>query len=146
MLITGEQLRLPSGSRATCQASYTSCSELPGMKLTAVFGKAAEGYIGFVEELPGANTQGRTPDAAKPLPHGLVYAAYLITVSEESARPGYTRTAPSCTETLNEPRKGSVRIFYRLGGDVEFRVLHRRHRQSRTPWKCGGCLRQSLSI
>ena len=26
------------------------------IKLTAVFRKAAEGYIGFVEELPGANT------------------------------------------------------------------------------------------
>ena len=26
------------------------------MKLTAVFVKVPEGYIGFVEELPGANT------------------------------------------------------------------------------------------
>lgn len=30
------------------------------MKLTAIFRKVAEGYIGFVEELPGANTQGET--------------------------------------------------------------------------------------
>ena len=30
------------------------------MKLTAVFEKVPEGYIAFVEELPGANTQGRT--------------------------------------------------------------------------------------
>ena len=30
------------------------------MKLTAVFRKVREGYIGFVEELPGANTQART--------------------------------------------------------------------------------------
>lgn len=30
------------------------------MKLTAVFQKVDEGYIGFIEELPGANTQGRT--------------------------------------------------------------------------------------
>ena len=30
------------------------------MKLTAVFQKVPEGYIGFVEELPGANTQGET--------------------------------------------------------------------------------------
>lgn len=29
-------------------------------RLTAVFQKVPEGYIGFVEELPGANTQGRT--------------------------------------------------------------------------------------
>ena len=30
------------------------------MKLTAVFKKVRGGYVGFVEELPGANTQGRT--------------------------------------------------------------------------------------
>lgn len=30
------------------------------MKLTAVFQKVPEGYIAFVEELPGANTQGDT--------------------------------------------------------------------------------------
>ena len=28
--------------------------------LTAVFQKVPQGYIGFVEELPGANTQGAT--------------------------------------------------------------------------------------
>jgi len=30
------------------------------MKLTAVFQKVDGGYVGFVEELPGANTQGLT--------------------------------------------------------------------------------------
>jgi predicted RNase H-like HicB family nuclease len=30
------------------------------MQLTAVFEQVPEGYIGFVEELPGANTQGAT--------------------------------------------------------------------------------------
>ena len=30
------------------------------MKFTAVYMKVPEGYIGFVEELPGANTQGST--------------------------------------------------------------------------------------
>lgn len=30
------------------------------IQLTAVFQKVPEGYIGFVEELPGANTQGST--------------------------------------------------------------------------------------
>ena len=35
------------------------------MKLTAVFRKVPEGYIAFVEELPGANTQGATLDEAR---------------------------------------------------------------------------------
>lgn len=35
------------------------------MKLTAVFRKVDEGYIGFVEELPGANTQASTLDQAR---------------------------------------------------------------------------------
>jgi predicted RNase H-like HicB family nuclease len=35
------------------------------IKLTAVFQKVPEGYIGFVEELPGANTQGMTIEEAR---------------------------------------------------------------------------------
>lgn len=35
------------------------------MKLTAIFEKVPEGYIGFVEELPGANTQGDTLEEAR---------------------------------------------------------------------------------
>jgi predicted RNase H-like HicB family nuclease len=34
-------------------------------ELTAVFEKVASGYIGFVEELPGANTQGATLDEVR---------------------------------------------------------------------------------
>lgn len=30
------------------------------LKLTKIFQKVPEGFIGFVEELPGANTQGET--------------------------------------------------------------------------------------
>ena len=33
--------------------------------LTAVYRKVPEGYIGFIEELPGANTQGATIDEAR---------------------------------------------------------------------------------
>jgi predicted RNase H-like HicB family nuclease len=33
--------------------------------LTAVYRKVPEGYIGFVEELPGANTQGVTLDETR---------------------------------------------------------------------------------
>ena len=35
------------------------------MSLTAVFMKVPEGYIAFVEELPGANTQGRSLEEAR---------------------------------------------------------------------------------
>ena len=33
--------------------------------LTAIFKKVPEGYIGYVEELPGANTQGKTLEEAR---------------------------------------------------------------------------------
>jgi len=36
-----------------------------GMQLTAVFMKVPEGYIAFVEELPGSNTQGDTLEEAR---------------------------------------------------------------------------------
>ena len=35
------------------------------LQFTAVFRKVPEGYIGFVEELPGANTQGATLEEAR---------------------------------------------------------------------------------
>jgi predicted RNase H-like HicB family nuclease len=35
------------------------------VQLTAVFRKVPDGYVGFVEELPGANTQGATLDEAR---------------------------------------------------------------------------------
>ena len=35
------------------------------MTLTAVFLKVPEGYVGFVEELPGANTQGKSLQEAR---------------------------------------------------------------------------------
>jgi predicted RNase H-like HicB family nuclease len=35
------------------------------MQLTAIFMQVLEGYIAFVEELPGANTQGDTLDEAR---------------------------------------------------------------------------------
>jgi predicted RNase H-like HicB family nuclease len=35
------------------------------MQLTAIFMQVPEGYIAFVEELPGANTQGETLEEAR---------------------------------------------------------------------------------
>jgi len=40
-------------------------SILRAMEFTAVFQKVPEGYIAFVEELPGANTQAATLDEAR---------------------------------------------------------------------------------
>ena len=40
-----------------CARAYDKPMDL---NLTAIFQKVPEGYIGFVEELPGANTQGAT--------------------------------------------------------------------------------------
>ncbi len=46
-----------------------------GIKLTAVFQKSPYGYIGYVEELPGANTQGKTLKETK---ENLVEAIRLV--------------------------------------------------------------------
>jgi predicted RNase H-like HicB family nuclease len=56
------------------------------MQLTAVFEKVPEGYIAFVEELPGANTQGATLEEARA---NLAEAVELVleanrTLAEES--------------------------------------------------------------
>ncbi|MGH6915071.1 MAG: type II toxin-antitoxin system HicB family antitoxin [Geminicoccales bacterium] len=40
-------------------------STIRHLELTAVYRKVPEGYIGFIEELPGANTQGRTLEEAR---------------------------------------------------------------------------------
>ena len=37
----------------------------PEVSLTAVFLKGAHGYTGFVEELPGVNSQGQTIEEAR---------------------------------------------------------------------------------
>lgn len=45
------------------------------MQLTAVYIQVPEGYIGFIEELPGANTQGATLEEAR---ENLQEAAVLV--------------------------------------------------------------------
>ena len=45
------------------------------VEFTAVFRQVREGYIGFVEELPGANTQGSTLEEAR---HNLQEAIELV--------------------------------------------------------------------
>ena len=60
------------------------------LELTAVFRKVPEGYVAFVEELPGANTQGATLEEARA---NLKEAAELVleanrTLLEEELRGG----------------------------------------------------------
>jgi predicted RNase H-like HicB family nuclease len=40
-------------------------TSMPQLSLTAVYMKVPEGYVAFVEELPGANTQGQTLEEAR---------------------------------------------------------------------------------
>jgi len=54
------------------------------MSFTAVFQKVPEGYIGFVEELPGANTQGSTLKEAR---KNLKEAIRLILEALDGATP-----------------------------------------------------------
>lgn len=44
-------------------------------KLTAIFQKSPYGYIGFVVELPGANTQGKTLEETR---KNLIEAVHLV--------------------------------------------------------------------
>ena len=60
------------------------------MEFTAVFETVPEGYIAFVEELPGANTQGDTFEEAR---ENLLEAMQLVleanrALAEESIRGG----------------------------------------------------------
>ena len=90
------------------------------MNLTAVFEKVPEGYIAFVEELPGANAQGKTLDEAR---ENLREAVELVVeanrqVSEELIRgkspslhgPASSRAQrPLGRQDLSRPRRaGSV--------------------------------------
>ena len=64
------------------------------LQLTAVFRQVPEGYIGFVEELPGANTQGSTLDEVRDNLREaarLVLEANRVLAQEEEAGPGVIR-------------------------------------------------------
>ena len=71
------------------------------MKLTAVFQKVREGYIGFVEELPGANTQGATLEEARANLHEAVEMVL------QANRELIEETSPG-TEVIREPIKVSA--------------------------------------
>lgn len=71
------------------------------LEFTAVFRKVPEGYIGFIEELPGANTQGATlAEARKNLQEAV---ALVLQANRE-----LVEDAASGGEVIREPFKVSA--------------------------------------
>ena len=68
------------------------------IQFTAVFRKVPEGYIGFVEELPGANTQGATLDETR---ENLNEAVALVLEANRSLAEEELRG----TDVIREPLK-----------------------------------------
>ncbi len=66
------------------------------LQFTAVFRRVPEGYIGFVEELPGANTQGATLEEARANLHEAV--ALVLEANRALAQ-----EAASSGEVIREP-------------------------------------------
>jgi len=69
-------------------------------EFTAVFQKVPEGYIGFVEELPGANTQGSTLEEAR---KNLAEAAELVLEANRELSQEDTRGQSVIREPLKLP-------------------------------------------
>ena len=57
------------------------------MQLTAVFMRVPEPYVAYVEELPGANTQGETLEDAHENPPGRRHSMVLVANRELAERP-----------------------------------------------------------
>ncbi len=70
------------------------------MKLTAVFMRVPEGYAAFVEELPGANTQGATMEEAR---ENLKEAVTLVLEANRELSHEATQGADVIRETLVLP-------------------------------------------
>ena len=72
-------------------------AEPMNLALTAVFRKVPEGYIGFVEELPGANTQAATLEEAR---EGLREAVQLVLQANRALAQEETKDADVIREEL----------------------------------------------
>ena len=70
------------------------------LELTAIFRKVPEGYIGFIEELPGANTQGDTLEEVRA---NLREAARLVLDANRILVEEETRGAEVIREPLRIP-------------------------------------------
>jgi predicted RNase H-like HicB family nuclease len=54
-----------SDTTRRCATQISEIILMTSMNLTAIFMKVPEGYVAFIEELPGANTEGSTLDEAR---------------------------------------------------------------------------------
>jgi len=70
------------------------------MRFTAVFRKVPEGYVGFAEELPGANTQGATLEEAR---KNLREAVSLVLEANRSLIEADSKGAEVIRESLELP-------------------------------------------
>ena len=70
------------------------------MRFPAVFRKVPEGYIGFAEELPGANTQGATLEEAR---KNLREAVSLVLKANRSLIEADSKGAEVIRESLDLP-------------------------------------------
>ena len=70
------------------------------LQLTAVFRKVPEGYVAFVEELPGANTQGATLEEARV---NLGEAVHLVLEANRALAEEELAGADVIREPLNLP-------------------------------------------
>ena len=70
------------------------------MRFTAVFMKVPEGYVAFVEELPGANTQGTTLEEAR---ENLKEAVTLVLEANRALAEETIRGSEVIRETLALP-------------------------------------------
>jgi len=83
------------------------------VQLTAVFKKVPEGYLGFVEELPGANTQGATLEETRA---NLMEAIQMVleanrTLAQESlAGQDVIREPLIVTAAVARPKPSEVRL------------------------------------
>jgi predicted RNase H-like HicB family nuclease len=68
--------------------------------LTAVFKKVPEGYIGYVEELPGANTQGTTLEETR---ENLLEAVELVLEANRTM----ARQESGQADIIREPLKAA---------------------------------------
>ena len=68
--------------------------------LTAVFKKVPEGYIGYVEEVPGANTQGSTLEEAR---ENLLAAVELVLEANRTM----ARQESEQTDVIREPLRAA---------------------------------------